>query len=376
MTESAASPLARLLIVDDEVAQMRALCDTLQDEGYATTGCTDAASALDLLRAKPFDLLLSDLMMPGMDGIALLRAALAIDPMLIVIIMTGEGSISSAVEAMRAGAQDYILKPFRLSAALPVISRGLSMRQLRIDNAALERRVREHSAELEAANRELDAFTRSASHDLRTPVAAVMGLSELLLLKAGPTLPADQRDWLASIHKSARHMNRLIDDLMRLSRFGGQALVPEPVDMTALAREVADERLAQEAGRDIRLAIEPLAPARADRALVRQVFVNLLSNAIKYSRDRDPACITVGCDTAGAVPAWFVKDNGVGFDMGDAARLFDAFERLHGADRFEGSGVGLTIVQRIVVRHGGRVWAEASPGQGACFHFTLASDAG
>src|SRR5260221_11633612 len=145
---------ARLLIVDDEAAQMQALCDTLQDHGYRVVGHTNGNDALVALRQKPFDLLLADLMMPGMNGIELLRAAMAIDPKLVGIIMTGEGTIGTAVEAMQSGALDYILKPFKLSAILPVLGRGLTVRRLQLENAALERRVPAHMAELETANRE------------------------------------------------------------------------------------------------------------------------------------------------------------------------------------------------------------------------------
>jgi DNA-binding response OmpR family regulator len=224
---------ARLLIVDDEAAQMQALCDTLEEHGYEVVGCTNAEAALAALRRSPFDLLLADLMMPGLNGIGLMRAALAIDPTLVGIIMTGEGTISTAVEAMQSGALDYILKPFRLSAILPVLDRALAVRRLRSDNAALARRVQEHAAELEAANRELDAFTRSASHDLRSPLNVVLGFSSLLLNKLGPQLAAEQREWLVHVEQSAQRMVQLIDALMRLSRLGRQALTMQVVDVAS-----------------------------------------------------------------------------------------------------------------------------------------------
>ena len=200
-------PKARLLIADDEPAQLRALCDTLQDQGYDVLGCASGAQALAALQRAPFDLLLADLMMPGMSGIELLRAALAIDPTLVGIIMTGEGTISTAVEAMQSGALDYILKPFKLSAILPVLSRSLAMRRLRQQNAALEQRVREHANELETINRELEAFTRSASHDLRAPLNVVLGFSSLLLDELGPHVPPEQRAWLSHVERSARRLS-------------------------------------------------------------------------------------------------------------------------------------------------------------------------
>ena len=361
----------RLLVVDDEAAQMQALCDTLEDHGYEALGCTNGEAALAALQRSPFDLLLADLMMPGLNGIALLRAALAIDPTLVGIIMTGEGTISTAVEAMQSGALDYILKPFKLSAILPVLGRSLEMRRLRLENAALERRVREHAAELEAANRELDAFTRSASHDLRSPLNAVVGFASLLVNELGPQLPAEQLGWLVNIERAGKHMSQLIDDLMRLSRLGRQALKLQNVDMAPLVHGVVDELRQQQPRRDLSLHVGDLPQIAADASLLRQVFVNLLSNAFKFTRDVEQAVIHVGCERRGQECVFFVRDNGAGFDMAHAGQLFDAFHRLHRPDEFEGSGVGLSIVQRIVQRHGGRIWAQASPGHGASFFFTL-----
>ncbi len=362
---------ARLLVVDDEPVQMRALCNTLEDHGYAVFGCTSADSALAALRQASFDLLLADLMMPGMNGIGLLREALAIDPALAGVIMTGEGTISTAVEAMQSGALDYVLKPFKLSAILPVLERSLEMRRLRLQNAALERQVREHAAELEAVNEELDAFTRSASHDLRSPLNAVIGFSNLLKNRLGPELPAQQLVWLANIEQSAKHMSQLIDDLMRLSRLGRQALSLGTVDLNALVRGVIDELLQPPLQRDLNVHLGDLPETVADASLLRQVFFNLLSNAFKFTRGVERAVVDIDCEYRGDERVFFVRDNGPGFDMARAGRLFDAFHRLHRAEDFEGSGVGLSIVQRVVHRHGGRVWAEASPGQGASFFFTL-----
>jgi signal transduction histidine kinase len=371
MTENGA---ARLLIVDDEAAQRHALSETLQAQGFEAVGCGSAEAALAELRQRPVDLLLTDLMMPGTDGIGLLRAAREIDPMLVVIIMTGEGTIATAVEAMRSGAFDYILKPFKLSAILPVLSRALAVRRLRIQNAALEQQLREHAAELEAANRELDAFTRSASHDLRAPLNAVLGFSSLLVQDFSSQLGAQQRGWLVEIQRAARQMSQLIDDLMRLSRLGRQALNLQTVDMTELARGVAGELQAQiEPPRlQPQVQIDALPPTLADPALLRQALINLLSNAFKFTRHAEAARIHVGHEAQGnGTRAFFVRDNGEGFDMAQAGKLFQAFNRLHRSDVFEGSGVGLSIVQRIVQRHGGRVWAEGEPGRGATFYFTL-----
>ncbi|HEY9027578.1 MAG TPA: ATP-binding protein [Burkholderiaceae bacterium] len=362
---------AKLLIADDEPAQLRALCDTLQDQGYAVRGCPGGAQALAALHEEPFDLLLADLMMPGMSGIQLLRAALAIDPTLVGIIMTGEGTIGTAVEAMQTGALDYILKPFKLSAVLPVLGRALTLRRLRAENAALERRVREHAAELEATNRELEAFTRSASHDLRAPLNAVLGFSSLLQAELGPKVPDEPRSWMGQIEQAAQQMSDLIDALMRLSQVGKQALHVQKVNVTELVRGVVDELRQGQPQRRVTVRVGDLSEAMADPPLLRQVFVNLLGNAFKYTRDIAHAEIDVRVERQGGESVFAVRDNGPGFDMTRADRLFHAFQRLHTLDEFEGSGVGLSIVQRIVQRHGGRVWAHSAPGSGASFFFTL-----
>ena len=362
----------RLLIVDDEAAHMQALCDTLEDHGYETVGCLNGEAALAALQRSPFDLLLADLMMPGMNGIELLRAALKIDPMLVGIIMTGEGTISTAVEAMQSGALDYILKPFKLSAILPVLGRGLTVRRLQLENAALERRVRAHVTELESANRELDAFTRSASHDLRAPLNVILGFSSLLVNDLGPQIADEHRNWLSHIERSGQRMNQLIDALMRLSRVGRQALTLQAVDVAALVRSVVEDlRDEQRPQHRVTMQIGALPEVTADAPLLRQLFVNLLSNAFKFTRNTERAVIEVGGELQGEEQVYFVRDNGPGFDMTRARRLFDAFQRFHRADEFEGHGVGLSIAQRIVQRHGGRIWADAAPGQGASFFFTF-----
>lgn len=362
---------ARLLIVDDELAHMRALCETLQAQGFAVTGCGSGQAALEALRQRPFDVMLTDLMMPGLGGIELLREALAIDGLLAVVIMTGEGSIGTAVEAMRSGAHDYVLKPFKLNALLPVISRGLTVRRLKVQNAELQQRVAEHVAQLEATNRELDAFTRSASHDLRSPLNIVLGFSGLLNQEAGPQLSDKHRSWLGFIERSARQMQELIEALMRLSNVGRRSLCLQEVDVAQIAREVAEDLRREQPGRAVSVTVAELPRVRADAALLRQLLANVMGNAFKYTREQEQARIDVGVETIDGEPVYFVSDNGVGFDMRQAGRMFDAFQRLHREDRFEGNGVGLSIVQRIVQRHGGRVWATSQPGQGACFRFTL-----
>ena len=364
-------PLTKLLIVDDEAAQMQALCKTLEQEGYSATGFTSPGEALAALHGGEFALLLSDLQMPGMDGISLLRAALAVDSNLIGIMMTGQGSIATAVIAMQAGAFDYILKPFKLSAVLPVLSRALEVRRLRLENGELVRRLRERTDALEVANKELEAFSFSVSHDLRAPLRALHSFLGELGEDYSAQMPAEAQRLLNRAGSSARRMGQLIEDLLRFSMMGRQSLSKEPVRTAALVQEVLDELLQEHVDRQIETHVDDLPDCLADPSLLKQVFVNLLSNAFKFTRRKELAKIEVGCRMQGGEQVYYVRDNGAGFNMKYAERLFGCLERMHRQDEFEGSGVGLSIVQRIIVRHGGRIWAEAEVDMGATFHFSL-----
>jgi signal transduction histidine kinase len=365
-------PIAKLLVVDDEGAQAKALCQTLESEGYHTTGFTSANQALATLRTQSFDLMLTDLMMPDMDGITLVRTALETDPNLMSIVMTGYGTIDTAVQAIKAGALDYILKPFKLSVILPVLSRALHMRRLRLENAELVRRVNERSSELEAANKELEAFSYSISHDLRNPLNAVIGYSELLTECYAAEMDKRAQHMLRQICETGSRMEQLIADLLRLSSLGRQALSLECVQTYGLVREVLDELAIDYTERQIEIQVDDLPDCFGDVSLLRQVFVNLLSNALKFTRRKEKATVEVGYRQQEGGNAYFIRDNGAGFDAKNADRLFGAFQRLHCAEDFEGTGVGLSIVKRIVSRHGGRIWAESEVGQGATFYFTLA----
>lgn len=364
-------PGAKILIVDDEAAQMKALCNTLQDHGYQTTGFVSAPTALKVMEGTTFDLLLTDLMMPEMDGITLLQSAKQIDPNLVGIIMTGEGTITTAVEAMKSGALDYILKPFKLKAMLPVLERALSVRRLRLENAALERRIRERTSELEAANKELEAFSYSVSHDLRAPLRYIDGFAGLLVSSTDSTLSEDARHYLDRIVNSTKLMAHLIDDLLEFSRTSRAEMRRVHVNLDDLLENVMQELQPEIEGRHIQWKKNPLPEVQADSRLLRQVFSNLLLNAIKYTRPRDPAEIEIGCTDHPDEVVVFIRDNGVGFDPQYADKLFGVFQRLHTKEEFEGTGIGLANVRRIIARHGGRTWAEGKVDEGATFYFSL-----
>jgi two-component system sensor histidine kinase/response regulator len=360
-----------LLIVDDEPASMRALCDTLEYEGYQTYGFTSASEALAAMRERSFDLLLADLQMPGTNGIDLMKSAQLIDPTLVAVIMTGHGALDTAIAAMKAGALDYIQKPIKLATTLPVLERALAVRQLRIEKKRLEENVRERTEELKIANRELEAFSYSVSHDLRSPLRAVSVFTQALLSDHAPQMNEEGQRLLQNVNAGAAHMDRLITDLLRLSQLNRQPLHKQPTRFGDVAQRVIDGMQHERAGRDIEFIIADFPTWQVDAGLMQQVFVNLISNAVKFTRERAKARIEIGYRMDGTSLVCFVKDNGVGFSMKYMNKLFGVFQRLHSADQFEGTGVGLSIVRRIIERHGGKVWVDGEQDQGATFYFSL-----
>jgi PAS domain S-box-containing protein len=238
-------------------------------------------------------------------------------------------------------------------------------------NTRLEQRVKERTAELEVAVKELEAFTYSVSHDLRAPLRALDGFSQAILQDFSAQVPETGQRYLKIIRESAQKMGQLIDDLLSFSRVGRQQPKMRAVDHTLLVRNALQQLAPMREGRQVDVRVGALPHAEGDPAMLHQVWINLLSNALKYSRKSEAAVIEVGALHEPGGPVYFVRDNGVGFDMRYAHKLFGVFERLHRADEFEGTGVGLAIVQRIVQRHGGSVRAEAAPGRGATFFFQL-----
>jgi signal transduction histidine kinase len=231
--------------------------------------------------------------------------------------------------------------------------------------------VQASRAGMGVAIKELEAFAYSVSHDLRAPLRGMDAFSQILQKKHTAHMDEDALHCLDMIRDNAKQMGRLIDDLLAFSRLSQQPLRKEPVDQEALVRDVLKSLQAEQKDRQLEITIGEVPAAGADPRLLKQVWVNLISNALKYTRRRDKAIIQIGSQTQDGVPVYHVKDNGVGFDMRYAHKLFGVFQRLHRAEDYEGTGVGLAIVQRIIARHGGRIWTEAAKNQGATFYFTL-----
>jgi signal transduction histidine kinase len=268
--------------------------------------------------------------------------------LVLLLAIAGGGAVAAIFQRFRTREQEY-------------------QKQIETRNYELAART----ADLAAANTELESFSYSVSHDLRAPLRHINGFSNILLEDAHEALSPEHRETLRRISSGARHMSQLVDDLLTFSRFGRQGLTLQTVDMNALVGAVVAEAEREVNGRDVEWNLDPLPDTVCDQTLIRQVFRNLISNAVKFSTTRERAIIKIGLTIEGEEPTFYVRDNGVGFDMKYADKLFGVFQRLHSQKEFEGTGVGLAIVQRIILRHAGKVWAYSEQGRGTTFFFTL-----
>lgn len=400
----------KILAVDDSPTYLNELASELRQEGYDTILAASGKEALELLTLQAPDCILLDLLMPGLSGRETCQIIKQHETWrhIPVVILTAVEEAQAMIEGINAGADDYIPKSSEFDVLKARVRAQLRRKQfedeyraiqhrllekelqaaeaIRALNAELENRVQQRTADLKLANDELESFSYSVSHDLRAPLRAIDGFSTMLLEDFGDLLPAEGGRYLKVIRQNIAHMAALIDDLLALSRLGRAPVTKRPVSIAEIVSCAIEDLRPDLKGRTVEFAVGELPCRDADPTLVRQAFVNLISNALKYTRPREKARIEVGATTVGSLRdgeglpgdlsapqscVYYVRDNGVGFNMKYADRLFGAFQRLHRAEDFEGTGIGLATVQRIVRKHGGRIWAKAAVDQGAVFYFTL-----
>jgi signal transduction histidine kinase len=424
-----------ILIVDDHPTNLKLLRAQLEAEGMTVLEACDGMEALAVLERGSVGAVISDVLMPNMDGYQLchaMRKNARFNPIPCILYSNTFASESNRELGLEFGADLFLKKPAPVETILGAlnelilkggrqprkevktiqhlqdsqpysehlihelerqnakseetkqrllkVNHKLLLRTRRLEkleaglretNEELERRVGERTAELEVANEELAAFSYSVSHDLRAPLRAIRGFSQILLGETAGRLDEAGRGHLQHVIGATNEMSQLIDAMLSLARVTRADLIRRPVDLSAIA-QIAIDKLKQGASdRATKVVIQPDLVATADAQLLGIVLTNLLGNAWKFSRKTASPCIELGGREADGVWTFFVRDNGAGFDMAYADRLFGAFQRLHSAEDFEGTGIGLATVQRIIHRHGGRIWAESVPLQGTTFYFTL-----
>jgi signal transduction histidine kinase len=356
------APRARVLVVDDNADLRKYLTGLLSPE-YDVTTADDGLSALDEVRANMPEIVVSDVMMPRLDGFGLLRE-LRENPntnTLPIILLSARAGEEAAIEGLDAGSDDYLVKPFTARELLVRVRAHIELARMR----------RAWILELEHANSELDTFSYSVSHDLRAPLRSINGFCQALLDDYEERLDERGKDYLKRVRNAAKHMGELIDGLLALARVARSDLQRERVDLSQLANDVGTMLRATWPGRHVDFHVQDGLEADGDPRLLKAVLENLLGNAWKYSSKIKDARVEVVCVNSNDGQTFCIRDNGAGFDMTYASKLFGPFQRLHSAEEFEGTGIGLATVQRIIQRHGGKIWAEGSPGNGASFYFTL-----
>jgi DNA-binding response OmpR family regulator len=392
-TVASALGAKKILAVDDSHTYLQELAEMLRGEGYDVVLARSGEEALEMLAVQPVDCILMDLMMPGMGGTEACRQIKMAPGLrdLPLIMLTAVEDRSMMINCLSMGADDFIQK----SGEFEILKARLRAQIRRKQFEDEHRRIREqlltkemeaiearaaqklaeaqiaHLEQLEHKNKELEAFSYSVSHDLRAPLRAIDGFSLALVEDYNEQLDETARHYLTQVRNGAKRMGELIDDLLELSRMGRAELRRESVDLGALAAEVLEVLKQGQPERQLEPELQQGMIVMADRRLMRVVLENLLGNAWKFTSKIPQPSIVFGREIHNGVMTYFVRDNGAGFNMQYAERLFQPFQRLHSESEFSGTGIGLSIVHRIIDRHGGRIWAEGEAGKGAVFRFTI-----
>ena len=383
----------RILAVDDSLTYLHEVAGHLRQEGYDVIPARSGEEALELLLVQPVDCILLDLLMPGLSGEETCRRikGSAASREIPLIMHTSLDDQEAMIAGINAGADDYIPKSSYLEVLLARVRAQLRRRQFEDENRNIREQLLQKEregvvadsareladtraafvAELERKNRELEAFSYSVSHDLRAPLRSIDGFSKLLLEDHASALNAKGQEYLRFVRASAQRMGELIDDLLSLSKVGRTDLLRDRVDLTSIARVTAQELQRKDPSRQATICVEDQLSVEADDGLMRVLLENLLGNAWKFTAKVPGARIEVGAEQQDGSTVFFVRDNGAGFDMSYAKKLFSPFQRLHTESEFPGTGIGLATVHRIIDRHGGRIWADSAVDQGATFYFTV-----
>lgn len=412
---TAADRPIRILAVEDSPTQSEQLKHVLEQDRYEVVTARDGRAALEIARAARPDLVVSDIVMPEMDGYQLCKAiksepALAGVP---VILLTALSDPEDIIRALECRAHSFVVKPYdgqlllsRVRGVLAEVGRhqpagpatgvqiefnghhysiethGAQILNLVLSTyeAAVQRNqelskakddLRSAYASLEATNKELESFSYSVSHDLRSPLRVIDSFTRRLSEDYRSSLDDGAQHLIERVLSGCNRMSQLIDDLLMLSRLTRSDVHRGATDLSTLAESVVNDLRAGDPSRNVAVTVAPQLVADGDARLLRVALENLLGNAWKFTSKRPDATIEVGKVDGGARPTYFVRDNGAGFDPAYADKLFGVFQRLHSTSEFPGTGVGLATVQRVIQRHGGRIWAESSLGSGATFYFTL-----
>jgi two-component system sensor histidine kinase/response regulator len=371
-----------ILLVDDRSDGLLALEAVLASPGYNLVKASSGSEALMRISQYDFAVILLDVQMPGMDGFETARQIKQRPesqniPIIFVTAINKEQQFIH--QGYEAGAVDYLFKPFDpyvLKSKVEVFA-DLFRKNKKIHHQAseilrLNHKLSQRAADLEALNKELEAFSYSVSHDLRTPLRAIDGFSRELLENCESALDKQGKSDLRRIRAATQRMSQLIEDLLELARVPRQELSRKRINLSARVQEIMEKLLKTDPGRDIECVISPEITVEGDPPLLDIALENLLANALKFTKREPHARVEFGVAPHNGSQAFFVRDNGVGFDMAYAGKLFKPFQRLHDATEFPGTGVGLALVERIIRRHRGHIWAESKEHRGATFYFTLA----
>ena len=359
----------RILVVDEESLHLRALCNKLKEQGYVTKEFGDTNAALAALRGGRFDVLLTVLSKPDIDGVGLMQAAQKINPQLTGIVMTGEGTVTSVIEKIRLGSVPPA-KSCGTSAIEPILGDVIAIDQNR-KSSLIEQSRDAYSVEQKTANKALEVLGVTISHDLAAPLRTIAGFADLLSQQSRAELPPESQHYLDFIIKKTSHMQQQIADLLHFYQLGNQPIAVKHLSVSALVERALEDFIYDPAYTNTKIIVGDLPSCNGDPALLQQVYANLLSNAFKFSSKKGSPQVEIGCEKSAGRHIYFVRDNGAGFNVDNAGKLFNVFQRFHSQNEFPGTGVGLATAHQIVQRHGGKLWVTSSVGEGSTFSFTL-----